>query len=225
MITFIIPTIGRNTLINSIKSIENQTNSEWKIIIIFDGIKSTIDATTRLNPKITIFESSKMGINNNSAGNVRNYGIAYADTEWIAFLDDDDIIASDYIETFNKELIEYPLTDILIFRMTYENNINYILPILNTESFYVNNVGISFALKTKIFDIDNIKFIPSSNEDYSLLNELRDKKYIIMISPHIKYLVRGNTDIAHHPTIQNTLGNRIIINNIENIENIENKNT
>ena len=58
MITFIIPTIGRNTLINSIKSIENQTNSNWQIIIIFDGIKSNIEIS---NPKIKILEIEKKG--------------------------------------------------------------------------------------------------------------------------------------------------------------------
>ena len=38
-ITFIIPTIGRNTLEKAIQSIENQSINEWKIIVIFDGIK------------------------------------------------------------------------------------------------------------------------------------------------------------------------------------------
>ena len=38
-ITFIIPTIGRDTLLNSINSLFNQTIKEWKAIIIFDGIK------------------------------------------------------------------------------------------------------------------------------------------------------------------------------------------
>jgi glycosyltransferase involved in cell wall biosynthesis len=41
-ITFIIPTIGRNTLEKAIQSIEKQTNNNWKIIIIFDGIQSTL---------------------------------------------------------------------------------------------------------------------------------------------------------------------------------------
>ena len=38
-ITFIIPTIGRDTLSNTIKSLEEQTNQNWNAIIIFDGIK------------------------------------------------------------------------------------------------------------------------------------------------------------------------------------------
>ena len=41
-----------------------------------------------------------------------------------------------------------------------ENNL--ILPPLETDNFYLAQVGISFALKTSIFN-ENIKFIPSSS--------------------------------------------------------------
>ena len=41
IITFIIPTIGRETLNHSINSIINQTNKNWKCIIVFDGVKTT----------------------------------------------------------------------------------------------------------------------------------------------------------------------------------------
>ena len=87
MITFIIPSIGRDTLINSIQSIQNQTNENWKLIVIFDGVKSTLDFQ---DDKIKVFEIEKTGECTNNAGNVRNYGMQYVDTEWIAFLDDDD---------------------------------------------------------------------------------------------------------------------------------------
>jgi glycosyltransferase involved in cell wall biosynthesis len=63
-ITFIIPTIGRNTLEKAIQSIEKQTNNEWKIIVIFDGILSTLKNS---NPKIRVLEIEKKGIDKNSA--------------------------------------------------------------------------------------------------------------------------------------------------------------
>ena len=44
-----------------------------------------------------------MGVAINNAGNVRNYGMSFVETEWIAFLDDDDIIADDYLEKFYEE--------------------------------------------------------------------------------------------------------------------------
>lgn len=100
-VTFIIPTIGRDTLLNSINSLLNQTIEDWKAIILFDGIKKTISISDK---RIKIIEIQKMGQNINSAGNIRNYGMSMVNTEWIGFLDDDDIIADDYLECFYKEL-------------------------------------------------------------------------------------------------------------------------
>ena len=87
LITFIIPTIGRSTLQNTLDCLINQSNPNWKAIVIFDGISSTIQNT---DPRICIIESPKLGEGTNSAGLVRNYGITFADTEWVAFVDDDD---------------------------------------------------------------------------------------------------------------------------------------
>jgi glycosyltransferase involved in cell wall biosynthesis len=52
----------------------------------------------------------------NSAGYVRNYGIKFATTEWVAFVDDDDTIRNTYVETFLREIATYD-TDVIIFRM------------------------------------------------------------------------------------------------------------
>ena len=37
-ITFIIPSINRTTLTNSVNSLLNQTDKNWKCIIIYDGV-------------------------------------------------------------------------------------------------------------------------------------------------------------------------------------------
>ena len=73
LVTFIIPTIGRNTLRNSIKSLLNQTETNWKAIIIFDGIKCNIKNN---DERIKIIEIDKMGCGKNNAGNVRNHGMS-----------------------------------------------------------------------------------------------------------------------------------------------------
>jgi len=209
MITFIIPSIGRKTLEESIQSIKNQTCEDWKIIIIFDGIQSTI---TETNTKITILESHKQGEGTNSAGAVRNFGMQRVDTEWVAFLDDDDIISPNYIETFNKEIEEHPQIDVLIFRMSFYNDLNIVLPKLETDNFYQNEVGISFVIKTEIFN-NGLKFIPSCIEDFNYLQNLKENKYIIMISPYTRYIVRGYIDLDIFSKINEKLGNRVILNN------------
>jgi len=199
LITFIIPTIGRSTLSKTLDCLIKQTNPNWKAIVIFDGISSTIQNT---DPRIRILESPKLGQGTNSAGLVRNYGITFADTEWVAFVDDDDSICKRYIEIFIKESSTHTLADIIIFRMVHEAGI---MPALSTETFHHCYVGISFAVKKKVFDEGHI-FIPSGAEDFNYLDEARNKKYNIMISPYVTYFVR-NYEKNRFPE----LGNRVCL--------------
>ena len=199
IVTFIIPTIGRETLNRSIESILNQTIENWKAIIIFDGIKSNI---TINDERIKIIEIEKKGLYINCAGNVRNEGIKYATTEWIAFLDDDDTISHNYIETFYKELELNPNLDVLIFRMMINDKI---LPKLETNNFYLNDVGISFIMRLSIYNSGTI-FTADGAEDFLYLDKIRKEGYIIIISPYITYFVRNE------PFFTNIIGNRSIIN-------------
>ena len=200
-ITFIIPTIGRKSLRKSIKSIQNQTITNWEAIIIFDGIKSNIKID---DDRIKIIEIEKKGQNKNSAGDVRNVGMKMAKSKWIAFLDDDDFIVNDYIESFYKELNITNNLDVLIFRMIYSDGVIY--PELKTDNFYVGHVGISFVIKKKLID-EGLLFEPSDIEDFKYLNKIRENKNKMVISPFIKYMVdKKNRDANKY------IGNRVIIN-------------
>lgn len=212
-ITFIIPTIGRSTLLNSVNSLLNQTIEDWNAIIIFDGVEQNFFIS---DERIKIIKINKIGKNINSAGNVRNYGMNLVDTKWIAFLDDDDIIADDYIECFYNEIKyakEYKNEDIdvLIFRMRRDNDY---IPNLDVDNFYICDVGISFIIKKTIYD-DEIKFIPDGAEDYLYLDTIRKNGYTIMISPFIKYFVR-ETEYNMDDNVNKNNGSRVIINNNDN---------
>lgn len=203
-ITFIIPTIGRTTLINSIKSLLNQSINDWNAIIIFDNVTPNIELNNILEDKrIKIVQTTKLGENINSAGNVRNYGISLANTKWIAFLDDDDIISNDYIEVFYNELKILPDLDVIIFRMKLGNRY---IPQLKVDNFYICDVGISFIIKKKIYD-NGLKFVPNSTEDFLYLDQIRSNKYKMVISPYIKYFVRSESNNDILPK-----GNRVLIN-------------
>lgn len=207
IITFIIPTIGRPTLINSINSLKTQTINDWRAIIIFDGISCNIHIESYINDnRFKILECEKKGLNINSAGEVRNYGMSFVETKWIAFLDDDDIIENDYIETFYNEINLYNNLDldIIIFRM---NDNGRIIPKLNSDNFYLCDVGISFIFKKEIYD-EGHKFIPDGAEDFLYLDILRKLGKRIMISPYVKYYVRNSVSIKDEKNV----GNRVFIN-------------
>lgn len=180
-VTFIIPTIGRKTLLNTIKSIVNQTIKDWEAIVVFDGIEPTIYTE---DPRIKIIQIDKMGKGRNSAGLVRNEGMKIVKTGWIGFVDDDDYLCEDYLYFFYKHL-QQDNFDTLIFRMVLDNKI---IPNLKAKNFEKNDVGISFLIKKEIFD-KGIHFSPSSAEDFYFLDKIRINNYKIIISPHTKYIV------------------------------------
>jgi len=182
MLTFIIPTIGRQSLVATLQCLKNQTNNNWKAIVVFDGMTPNISET---DTRIKIIHTPKrLGQGHNSAGLVRNYGIKFADTEWVAFLDDDDGISSNYVELFLFEL--FFESDVILFRMSLDDRI---CPSLEETNFYKKNVGISFALKKSIFD--KVIFNPSWEEDFEFLEKIREQKYKIILSPRVTYMANS----------------------------------
>lgn len=204
LITFIIPTIGRPTLTNTICSLKNQNIKNWNAIIIFDGLKSNIDINNNTyDERIRIVEIKKKGLGVNSAGLVRNYGMSLVKTKWIAFLDDDDTIVDNYIELFYKELKEFSTFDVLLFRM---NSDERIIPKLDCDNFYLCDVGISFIIKKSIYD-NGLLFTADGAEDFLYLDNIRKNNYNIMISPYITYFVRSEPKYIEHME-----GSRVFIN-------------
>jgi len=218
-ITFIIPSVGRETLINSLASLINQTVKEWNAIVMFDGIEPTITMT---DPRIKFLRCPKLGEGFNSAGNVRNEAIKHAETKWIAFLDDDDYLSPRYVETFLDETQNFPFLDLIIFRMYKEQNgenneiIRQILPDLNVRELTMGSVGISFLVKTELFHKGDVTFKPSHIEDFVLLCDIFSKGYKAIISPYVRYFVgkknvRSIRDFSEF-TENATIGMRVFFN-------------
>jgi len=180
-ITFIIPTIGRITLLDAINSLIEQDDPNWKAIIIFDGIEKNIEIN---DDRIIIVEIDKQ----NNAGLVRNIGFQYVkDSEWIGFLDDDDYLSNNYISRLKEEININNTIEVCIFRMSYPNK--FILPMATDRNIIRNRVGISFAIKKYISE--SIFFKDSYYEDFYYLKELQMKKYKILISSYVCYFIRS----------------------------------
>jgi len=207
-ITFIIPTIGRQTLIDTVESLYNlntpNPSSDWFAIIIFDNcigsrlIKSELYEQIMkidIENKIRIIQNNEHIGNQskrNSAGLVRNIGIQSIDflTEWIGFVDDDDTLSPNYIINLKSEIEISSSIQVCIFRMIYENN--YVLPSKYDRNILRGKVGISFALKyclTKQYLFTNNPF-----EDFLYLKSLQNMGIKILISSYISYYVRCKYD-------------------------------
>ena len=93
-----------------------------------------------------------MGTHHGQSGLVRNYGLDICDTEWVAFLDDDDTVDSNYVETL---LTKYNDLDLVIWRMVYTNNM--VIPRIGNDNIVFGNIGISISFKKKFLD-DGLRF-------------------------------------------------------------------
>ena len=185
-ITFIIPTLGRDSLIDAIDSLLALKDPDWNAVIIFDGVKNKF---TINDSRIKIIESEKNGDKGvrNNAGAVRNIGLKYNHcSEWIGFLDDDDYLSSDYIDNLKEEISIHKNIEVCIFRMAYHNG--HILPEKLDRNITKGKVGISFAVKKEIAEKNF--FINNDFEDYIYLKNLQSKKHKIVISSYVSYFIR-----------------------------------
>jgi glycosyltransferase involved in cell wall biosynthesis len=198
LVTFIIPTIGRPTLKAAITSLQKQKNKNWRAIVIFDGIKPTHVSTT--DPRISCIEITKLG-QLNHAGAVRNCGMEHVKTEWIAFLDDDDIVSDDYTDRLLEEIGLNSQVDVVIFRMYHPYRGNFI-PRPQDKTFSEGNVGISFSMKTALYRA-GFDFKPGGTEDFNLLNRLREEGCKMVLSPYITYWIReaSNYSLPHSTSL------------------------
>ena len=182
MITFIMPSLNRPTIVDSIQSLLKQTNPNWKCIIIYDGV----DGADFKDDRIKIIKIDKTGIINpihGQSGLVRNFGIKETKTEWIGFLDDDDTLHQDYV----KDLFEkYSKYDFVVWRMVYANGM--ILPRPDNDELSFGNVGISFCFKNKF---ENLLFENNRNgEDYDMVTKLKSLTSNFIVAPEVYYNIR-----------------------------------
>jgi len=182
LITFIIPSINRPTIDNTIQSLLNQTNPKWECFILYDGVEGKkFD-----DPRIKIFNLNKLGKKGERHGNaglVRNEGIKMCKTEWIGFLDDYDTIHEDYVKTLFEKYTSY---DFVVWRMKTTDGKIY--PELTRNNIKINRVGISISFKNKfndaLFDGNG------DSEDYEFVNKLKNLTHNFLITPEIYYNVR-----------------------------------
>ena len=182
IITFIIPSLNRFTIVRTIDSLKYQTNPNWKCIVIYDGV----DGPNFNDDRITILKIKKTGLvgpKNGQSGLVRNEGLKLVNTEWIGFLDDDDSIHPDYVKTLYNNYNDY---DFIVWRMKYQNGL--IFPELDRNDLTFARVGISFCYKNIFKDLffDNNR----DGEDFDFLKKLESLTNNWIITPEVYYNVR-----------------------------------
>lgn len=93
-----------HTVTNAIQSVLHQTDPNFELLILIDGSPDNSSQTikdflhTNPDPRIRLFDNP----HNQGVSAVRNQGLDHAQGTWIAFLDSDDYLAPNFLETLRQ---------------------------------------------------------------------------------------------------------------------------
>ena len=186
--TFIIASIGRPTINESLTSLQQQTNPNWKAIIVYDNkpIAPIAEEFTKDKRIVQVRYNGRTG-----PGWTRNHGIQMTTTKWVSFLDDDDSVYEKYVEFLQDHDETYENLDAVIFRMRHFKPHLDPLPGPDCKSVIKFQLGISFSLNVQMLRDCKLQFpMTFPCEDFILMNKVFESKRKILISGHVTYFVR-----------------------------------
>jgi len=106
------------TIVETIKTVQNQTSNNWEMIIIDDGSTDNSGAiirqVARSDPRIQLYQQDNRG-----PSAARNHGLRYARGKYLAFLDGDDKWASERLTGMAEAFCLYPTAGVLFSRTRF----------------------------------------------------------------------------------------------------------
>jgi len=129
MITFIVPTIGRLSLLDTLRSIETWPGDE--ILVVGAGVDVVV-------PRVRHIPCAPGG---DWGHTERNYATPFARGKYIAHIDDDDVYAPGTRALMEDAVTSTPFRPVL-FRMRFPNGIT----LWNDKRVYCGNVGTPMML-------------------------------------------------------------------------------
>ena len=196
-IYFIIPSIGRKSLEQTINSLNQLKSKNWNALIIFDDVEPLICFNGHSIHYIKI-EKTGIQAKKNNAGLVRNVGLEYIlknniKTKYIGFCDDDDTLHPDFIEYLNNDIQLFNEPELIIYRMMFPNG--NVIPHPLTTKIQMKNVGISFVFKKNLLEKYKLTFINHPYEDYIFVQQAKKNPINILISKYVNYFVKTTFEI------------------------------
>lgn len=223
-ISVIIPVYGvENYIEKCIKSVIKQSFLDFECIIINDG---TLDKSIFIAKKTVNNDSRFIFIDkeNGGQGSARNLGIEIAKGQYLAFIDSDDYVNTDFLDIMYKK-ITMENADVCVCDVACVDNHNNTVSIINNNvplyyeknDYFLSYRSITSFMCDKLFDkrvFETIRFDTSlkTHEDIHIVFEaLYHKKITFVNKPLYNYLQRpGSTSKSLHP---NTFDNRVKIKN------------
>lgn len=199
--TVIIPLYNKESYVeNTINSILNQTFTDYEVLIINDC--STDESATKVKPflseKFKLIEHSE----NKGLSAARNTGIQNANSDYITFLDADDLWKPTFLETIHQLITDFPEAKIFgtNYEEVYKNKI--VVPKNSSSELNLNSVQIidffKYNLGQGIYNHGSVCFHKCVYEKAGLYDESID------FAEDIDFNIRANYyfKLAYSNTIQ-----------------------
>ncbi|MDY4203437.1 MAG: glycosyltransferase family 2 protein [Schaedlerella sp.] len=200
-VSIVVPVYNMGSrIINSVKSIMNQSYSNLEIILVDDGSKD--DSLDNCNYLSTIDSRVKVfHTENHGSGPARNYGISKATGDYVYFPDADDFIETETIAILESVMTKHSC-DLVVFgyrnvtsegyeisTKSYEYgryNGDYIRGNYSEHMTTLSRKSIQGAPWNKFFNLDLIK---RNNIEYPPLRRHQDEAFIARYVSHIDSVV------------------------------------
>lgn len=204
LITVVIPVYnGEKTIRETIQSVFNQSLSDLELLVINDGsTDSTLEIASQIqDERLKVYTYPNAGL-----AASRNRGISLAKSEYISFIDADDLWTPDKLESQLKALqknpeaaVVYSWTDWidessqLLGKGSHNTQQGEVLPQLLLNDFVAN--GSNCLIKMQAFrEVGGFDETLTAVEDWDMWLRLAERyQFVAVPSPHILYRVTSNS--------------------------------
>jgi glycosyltransferase involved in cell wall biosynthesis len=204
MISVVIPVYNGETTINdTVRSVLNQTFLDFELIVINDGSSdSTLDILGRfIDPRVKVLSYPNSGL---SAS--RNRGIDLAKSDYISFLDADDLWTSDKLEAQIATLLDNPemavvyswtefidQTGNLLGYGIRNTDTGYVFPEL-LEYFFIGSGSNALIRRTVFEEVGYFDETLTSAEDWDMFLRIASRyQFSVVPKPHIYYRITDHS--------------------------------
>lgn len=186
--SIIIPTMGRPTLGRTLDSIIHQMGEKDEIIVVTDGpmphvfdlVKHYVDVMPA--GRITVTTGPET---HDNGGTQRDLGISMAQSDWLLFMDDDDIYTRSAFNTVRQALSEFPGPELPhVFKMQAGGGggwqtqvVGWTGTLWQQPKLTYGNVGTPMFVVSKLTELPKWANYHKNSHDFGFIHEIVTKYY------------------------------------------------
>jgi glycosyltransferase involved in cell wall biosynthesis len=146
MITVVIPLYNKAKQIKqTLQSVQSQLFANYQVVVVNDGstdeseiiVTDFLEANPGFSQQVRLINQNHLGVSS-----ARNRGISESATEWVAFLDADDLWKKDYLQTLYALSVRYPFCNICATTYEIQKATGQTIPIILKKIQFSGQEGI-----------------------------------------------------------------------------------